>query len=70
MAAGFQRHRKLSEDDVRAIVAAARSGVTQAELARRYGVSLGAINYRLSKVLERPMDRQHCATCTCMMRGI
>ena len=70
MAAGFQRQRKLSEDDVRAIIAKTRSGATQASLAREYGVSIGAINYRLSKVLERPSDHQHCPTCTCMMRGI
>jgi len=69
MAGSFQRQRKLSEEDVRAIVMAHRQGVSQSALARRYGVTIGAINYRLSKRLERPIDSQHCPTCTCLMRG-
>ena len=69
MAESFQRARKLTQEDVRAIVNAVRAGTSQNELARRYGVSIGAINYRLSKHLERPIDQKHCPTCTCLMRG-
>ena len=70
MAESFQRARKLTEDDVRAIRSAHLSGVSQSELARRYGVTSSAINYRLSKTLDRPTDHQHCRTCTCHLGGI
>ena len=64
------RERKLSQDDVRTIVALYRTGDwTQSELARRFGVTIGAINYRLGQHLERPADQQHCSTCTCYMKG-
>lgn len=64
------RERKLSQDDVRTIVALYRTGDwSQPELAERFGVSAGAINYRLAQHLERPSDQQHCSTCTCHMRG-
>lgn len=63
------RERKLSQDQVLEIVRLYRQGWSQGDLAKRYGVSAGAINYRLSQHLERPIDQQHCPTCTCLMRG-
>lgn len=66
---GQTRERKLSQEQVREIVLAHRGGESQAQLARRFGVSIGAINYRLGQHLERPIDQQHCPTCTCLMRG-
>lgn len=64
------RERKLSQDQVRQIVALYRQGWTQTALGERFGVTASAINYRLSQHLERPADSQHCSTCTCHMRGI
>jgi transposase len=63
------RERKLSQDDVRQIVSLHRQGWTQKALAERFGVTIGAINYRLAQHLERAVDQQHCPTCTCHLRG-
>lgn len=63
------RERKLSQENVREIVRMYQIGWTQTALAERFGVSPGAINYRLRQHLARPSDQQHCPTCTCLMRG-
>ncbi|HEY5785852.1 MAG TPA: hypothetical protein VIT65_13845 [Microlunatus sp.] len=63
------RERKLSQEQVHEIVNLYRMGWSQSALATRFGVSTGAINYRLAQHMERPIDQQHCPTCTCYMRG-
>jgi transposase len=64
------RQRILSREDISRVVALYRAGHTQSEIASMFGVTASAINYQLSKKLERPRDQRHCDTCTCYMRGV
>lgn len=63
------RVRVLSREDIAQVVQLYRQGHSQRAIAERFGVTPGAINYQLSKKLARPMDHQHCPTCTCHTRG-